>query len=424
MKIIFYIAVLFSVLPTYGQYRLDSVIHIQYDRLTKVAQQVDSSSGIWLKSYTQLDRKSNALLDGTRQWKGVDQNGNEVLSIFSEWNAETAEWDEKEKHESAFDGNNQLISTSESVYTPTGWQVQAFDTILYNQDSVVTTADIYGKPSSRNVSYLIAKGRDYLSINYQWNEKERIWTPWMKSTWSYRQDSIIQEASTYQWKDGMWKPSERTTYLFDKNGEQSIGSIMYTGYENGWQASSKTSGADFLEQRLRTDTLYRWSREGSSWIPDVIYRTYLNEKNKETDYLVLKVRRDTTEVLHERMTMYNDQGKVTLRQEIYFEHNKPVRGFQQTYRFDDNDNVLQYTTWELDVHTDQWQEKKQIDFIFRPDISLSGSSSVLDSFQIGIYNDQATNNAISEAKVYHFDDNNRKLYEQVLYYYSPVNANP
>lgn len=425
MKIILQLVFLFFALPVSAQYQLDSVIYIQQDRVTKVVQQVDPSLNRWLKRDVQAERETGALLDGTQELREFDQHQNEIRSIFSQWGSTANVWQDIEKTEREFDGKSRLVFSRESIRTGDQWQVQSFDTVLYTDDSIANTSHSLSAPESRNVAYLAPDGQERRVVNYSWNADAKEWEPWMKTDFDYLRDSILQESRTYKWGGDAWIRSEKTSYVFDKDADRSTGELRYIGTEAGWQPREKTARTDSPERRMTTDTVYRWAPEDGRWHPDVIYVTYLNAQNKETDYLVLKVKtgRDTTEVLHERMNMYNQQGKVTLHQEIYFEDNKPTSGYQQTYRFDKDGNVLHYSIWELDVSTDQWKETAQTDFTFHHDILLSedGGHVVSDVFQLGAFNYSANRNAVAEAKVFHVEHGNKTLHEHVLFFYSPTN---
>lgn len=174
---------------------------------------------------------------------------------------------------------------------------------------------------------------------------------------------------------------------------------------------------------MKTDTLYVWSQTDHLWKPEVIYKTFVDENDRETDYIAIKVHPETgeEEVFNEWMHVYDKEGRLTLYQEMYFKENRPSGGHRQSYKFGQEGNMISNVFAEWDTANGEWKEKTETVFSFHDDIPIQineNTHGVIDFYELGIYNFKYNTKAVSEVKVYHIEEGVRKFHERLVFYYS------
>lgn len=410
------------------KYQLDSIVSrsVHDGMQTRISKQKYDVDKRLLEWELYLVQPVLEKAEGARHTSKFDERGNELYNTYSRWDLETKRWIEAEKIEKTYDQQDRMISYAEYEMHGGQWRGLARSTQVFDSHTAATVQytnkDGNWQPTYKNTSRLDNADRELLTINYQWDNLNNDWSNWMKHEYLYLRDSLLKETVTYHWKDGNWVNHEKITYKYVPNSSMVSNRVVYSGTSEGWELKHlmKTS----YYQSKKWEEAFYWAAKEGKWKRETLSETYFDRHGRETDFLSMAWSEQAGKYIgqFQRLSLYDDRGRLTLSQEIQFEKGKPKSGMQMSFKFDKDGNLYSEAVHTLDVKTAKWIDQDLREFAFDKGIVLleEEGDEVLDKARIGYDNIPKNKHAVKEIRHYKLADGKMELQEELTYFYSEI----
>lgn len=406
------------------KYQLDSVLSrsVQDNMQPRIAKQKYDAEKNLLEWELYLIQTTSEKAEGAKHISKFDERDNELYNIYSRWDLKTKAWVKTQKIEKSYDEKNRVISHEEYEMSAGQWQGLSRSTQEFDGNNVVnvqyTGKNENWRPTYKNTVQFNQGEQELLTLNDQWDTLANDWSNWMKHEYSYLRDSLLNEAITYHWKDGKWANHEKTVYKYTPDFANISERIIYAGTPNGWGPKYLTQVSYY--QSKKWEKVFHWSEEDGKWKPEALSESYFDRYGRETDFLSLDWDKQAGRYKgrFQRLSLYDDHGRLTLSQEIYFEKGKPKSGLQMSFKFDEDGNLCSEAFRSLDVKTAKWIDQQSREFVFDKNIVLHEGGEAIDKARIGYDNIPKNKHAVKEIRSYTYSGGKKVLQEESTYFYS------
>ncbi|GEM_PF-6183672 len=407
------------------QYQLDSVVHNINGNQLMVSQKYDAENRKAELIRYKRQGTNDAIQKTERTELIYDDKGNELYHVFSVWNSINNKWDEEEKTEQEFNTDNHLIRLSTYRKNNNKWLKVFENKKTYTQDSIIETdyeiKNDKFQPIHKNISVINSFGKIKTYEIFLWNDKSQIWTPLVRTTNNYQNDTIMIGFETIEWNENQWQKQEKVVYELDKNNRPTENYTLYKGHNNQWIPNLKFEEKSLPQQSKKTSSTYKWDDINNKWILNTQIETNFNDEGKKQDVLFSEI--DTKGQLNlqlEQLNLYDKKGRLTLFQD--FTHSDEIKtGIQNTFKFDEVGNLIQENLYDLDSEKETWNNKMTTEFLYDKNIKMSmvlEDQKRFDLFNLNVYNSKINKEAIKQVKIYSYDTGKKVLSEEFEYFYS------
>ncbi|HMR18004.1 MAG TPA: hypothetical protein PKA53_01780, partial [Sphingobacterium sp.] len=370
-----------------GQYKLDSLVHIANGAKHSISQIYDAEQKLLEVIHYEFLKGHSTIQWKDKFWTQYDIHENELVHIHSHWDSIAGQWKEQEKLEKQYDDVNRILSYTEYATNRTAW-LGMKKTIYEYGNQEVTTTEYIGKagswvPIDKNDARFNENNDEILIVNYQWDSIAGDWAFQTKQENVFLEENVLMESVSYLWKESRWTNSEKVVYKYAPAHGKLTDRVLYEGTAGGWKLKQLIKTTYF--DSARRDEIFAWSADDDAWVLESLSESYLDRYGRETDFLYKSVK---YQVHFQRMTLFDEKGRITLSQEIGFDDKKSAFGTQTVYEFDEDGNLLRETDKVLDVKNAIWITQKVTEFTFDHGIILQteGQNQILDRANIGDVN--------------------------------------
>jgi len=203
------------------------------------------------ESFTQSEISQQWNLSGLTEYS-YDDNGNQVLMLYSNINTLDSTWIPAAKSEYTYDnsGNMTLQIDYSRNDVGTNWINEDKDEYTFDEDgNVILYLDYYWDDETfrwvnswRQESIFNEDGKLSQVIGYLWDDNLNVWEPFDKSVYNFGENGnmVLENYYDFETQAELWVEEYRFEYVYDSYGNV-IEHIMYrTGLvDNEWIPSDK-----------------------------------------------------------------------------------------------------------------------------------------------------------------------------------------
>ena len=403
-----------------SQYQLDSIV-VRKDCLEIVTLQLYDPHYLQLEVRKEQRQVGKPTLGLEKMWVQYDALNNEVLRIDSEWDTTKLQWIEKEKRERHYDGENRMSAYTEYRWNANRWEGTTKATRDYVGQEQVTTTDFVWKeeqwtPIDKVIAQFNAANDEIHRLSYRWDSLSNNWRYHEKSEYSYHRENLLSESQSFIWNGQHWQNNEKISYEYNMPDSTTLtDQWLYKGTADGWIDSQRTIISYY--DSARRNEIFTWSDEEDGWLRETLSESYFDRHGRETDFLYKSAKYG---VHFQRLTIFDEHGRITLSQEIGYDGNKHAFGTQSAFVFDEDGNTIQEQDKYLDVENGRWILAEERKYTFDKSIALRADDGtrLQDKGSIGSINIISNRHAVTEVQTYKFEDGKPVLKETVNLYYS------
>ncbi len=307
--------------------KLDSIIEYNYDEGT----------GTWTKKFI-------------KKTYVYDENFNEVLWVYSNWNTDNNNWTNLMKEESQYDDTTNSMINTQYVWSNNKWNKEIKSVFSYNNDNKLIQ-----------------------ELNYKWKYNLKDWLLVEKWDYSYNAQGKPLTDSLYWWyaNSQEWALQKKIDYEYINDKE--LHYIFYTNWDsntNQWIASKKKWYLYDLQWRLINLSSYEWDdTKDSNW--KLTNRKYYGYDDNDylNEYADINIEpRDDGYVQHELMFETNEYDFSLMFNDILF----PNYLNKQELKF--HHKLLNTSLGQQNYDTKQEEQYRAVKYYYSP-IFVTGTDS-------------------------------------------------
>ena len=251
-------------------YRLDSLV-IVYPNSYKSQGYYDNNGNQTLYIYSNWNDDSQSFVPSQKEEYTYDNDGNQILKIvYNGWNTETQSFVPSFKKEHTYDENGNF-----TLFIQYNWntETQSFDfnygvgVIEYYDDGKTKIEYDY----EFKIEYTYDNdGNQILKIVYVWNTESQSFVPSQKEEYTYDNDGnqILKIVYVWNTESQSFVPSQKEEYTYDNDGNQIL-KIVYV-----WNTESQSFVPSQKEEYTYDNDgnqilkiVYGWNTESQSFVP-------------------------------------------------------------------------------------------------------------------------------------------------------------
>lgn len=348
-----------------------------------------NSSGEWRNIY--------------RSFLEYDGQRNRTVWINDNWDTLINQWIPAGRDTATYNSGNVLIKEKYYVYNTINQSWFLAESYLYNDDGY--EIEFFGC-SWDDETYEIYSGyKGTISRNAYNKPLEEIgsnnylsgpWELWYKDTYSYINDTIIEQATEYEWTGSEWQGEERDTYTYNNDGQlwqhlteinsiidltwMNASRITYSYLDdlvsieldeewdfslNAWVNDSKVTFAYYPNKLVQNITTQKW--DDADWENSSLSSYTYNDNDHMTEYVYQRWVNSSWVESHRMFYIYNNNGNIVEYGLKYFDTNGTVTaGWRYLRDYNDDNLITSYTSQNWNTETADWQNELKSVYYYSP----------------------------------------------------------
>jgi hypothetical protein len=250
-------------------YRLDSLV-IVYPNSYKSQGYYDNNGNQTLYIYSNWNDDSQSFVPSQKEEYTYDNDGNQILKIVYYWNDDSQSLVPSFKQEHTYDENGNF-----TLFIQYNWntETQSFDfnygvgVIEYYDDGKTKIEYDY----QFKIEYTYDNdGNQILKIVYVWNTESQSFVPSQKEEYTYDNDGnqILKIVYVWNTESQSFVPSQKEEYTYDNDGNQILKIVYVWNTESqSFVPSQKEEYTNDNDGNQILKIVYIWNTESQSFVP-------------------------------------------------------------------------------------------------------------------------------------------------------------
>lgn len=422
LRTLIYIALYCFPQFAFSQFQLDSVVVYQ-DSLKIVTRQFYDPEYLQLEVHREQYQPGKPMIGLEKTWIQYDAWHNEVLRVDSKWDTTQREWVETEKRERQYDTENRMTAYTEYQRNAAQWEGTLRTTREYiQQDQIISTDFVWANgnwvPKTKTQARFNTDNDEIQRLTFAWDSLQNDWRHQEKHEFIYQGQNLLLQSLRYTWNGHEWQNEEKNVYEYNMPDSTSMTDhYVYTARGDNWQEKQRTIISYY--DSARRNEIFTWSEEEEGWLRETLSESYFDRHGRETDFLYKSAKYG---VHFQRLTIFDDHGRITLSQEIGYDGTKHAFGTQTSFVYDEHGNTLREQDKYLDVEHGRWILAEERAYSFDKNIALimEDGTRLQDKGSIGLLNIVSNKHAITQVDTFRYVDGKPALQEYTRLYYSPL----
>ncbi len=239
----------------------------------------------------------------TRESFSYNEDGNNLLIYFQNWNLDDLEWDHNYLYSYRYHSNGYLDSTIHQMYNFTHWSKKLKSAYSYNGSSLIDEI-VEDRPVGDEWDHSIRKSITYNSSGKQtelmedaWDTNTELWDNYQRDVRTYNTDGEVSEHIFQHWIDAgsasYWQDYMEITYAYNSNDLETESETSYM-IDSVWMSAVKYTTTYSSNNKMDTRTKWEWSTYFEDWeekfqdlysynTDGTIHQIHKNKMNEDTD---------------------------------------------------------------------------------------------------------------------------------------------